>query len=37
MLEQNVLDNEFNVPKSSLSEVQNLIESDLIAAVGIAT
>ena len=35
ILEQNVLDNDFNVPKSTLSEVQNLIESDLIAAVGL--
>ena len=35
ILEQNAIDSEFNVPKSSLAEIQSQIESDLIAAVGL--
>ena len=35
ILEQNVNEGNFNVPKSSLAEVQSQIESDLIAAVGL--
>ena len=33
-MEQNVKDANFNIPKSSLAEVQSQIESDLIAAAG---
>ena len=35
ILEQNVLEVNFNVPKSSLAEIQSQVESDLIAAVGL--
>jgi hypothetical protein len=35
ILEQNVIDAEFNVAKSSLTEVQSQIESDLITAIGL--
>jgi hypothetical protein len=35
ILEQNALDAEFNVPKSSLAEIQAQIESDLITAIGL--
>ena len=35
ILEQNALESNFNVPKSSLEEIQGQIESDLIAAVGL--
>ena len=35
ILEQNVKDANFNIPKSSLAEVQSQIESDLIAATGL--
>ena len=35
ILEQNAIDREFNIAKSSLVEVQKQIETDLIAAVGL--
>ncbi len=35
ILEQNAFDAEFNVPKSSLAEIQAQIESDLITAIGL--
>lgn len=35
ILEQNAIESDFNVAKSSLAEIQSQIESDLVAAVGL--
>jgi hypothetical protein len=35
IVEQNVIDGKFNVPKSTLAEIQAQVETDLIAAVGL--